>query len=326
MTTSSVWVTLKQHRFELGVATLGALALACWALFIELRLAALNVPSLCVENWLNVSADGRPGCAAPMEAWGAIVGSEGARISEVMRILPFAVGLLAGVPIVGRELEAHTAQTAWSLNPSRTRWLARQAIPISLLVLGSALLAAIGASAIEAERTAWGEGGAVLNIGLSGLPAIGRVFGAFGIGLLLGALLGRSVPALVLGAFLCFALVVGLGAGRDRWLETQKAVPIEASATSITTGWAWRDTAGELIPDETALARVPQDISILDAGQVQPIHSLEWLELHGYVMVPLGVPQEAAMGWIPYDVAAFSAIGLVSMAGAVVLVNRRRPA
>lgn len=39
-----------------------------------------------------------------------------------------------GVPIVARELEARTAQTAWSLSGSRLRWLLRQMAPILILL------------------------------------------------------------------------------------------------------------------------------------------------------------------------------------------------
>lgn len=325
MNGAAALVTLKQHRFEVAIVVLGALALAAWALLLEVRLAALSVPFRCIDNWLNAGAAGRPDCARPMDAWGGIVGVEGTRISEVMRVLPFAAGLLAGVPIVGQELEAHTAQTAWSLNGSRRRWLIRQIVPIGALVFVAAALASLGATAVDGQRAAWGEGGAVLNVGLSGIPALARVFASFGLGIFLGALMGRSVPALVLGALLSFALVVSLGVVRDRWLASQEAVPIEATATSITTAWAWRMPTGELISNEAAFALVPPSVSELDDGEVQPVKSLQWLEERGFVEIPLGVPQEVALGWARYDVLTFLAIGAICLVGTGVLIDRRRP-
>lgn len=40
----------------------------------------------------------------------------------------------------------------------------------------------------------------------------------------------------------------------------------------------------------------------------------------------MGVSDEMALGWAPYDGAIFGIVGVLSLAGAVVLVNRRRPA
>jgi hypothetical protein len=48
--------------------------------------------------------------------------------------LPSVLGLLGGVPIVWRELETRTAQTAWSLSPSRLRQLAHQISSIGLVL------------------------------------------------------------------------------------------------------------------------------------------------------------------------------------------------
>jgi hypothetical protein len=69
-----------------------------------------------------------------MRVWGGALAVDGEKLFMAMKILPFGVGLLAGVPIVARELEMRTAQTAWSLNGSRLRWLIRQVAPIGGVV------------------------------------------------------------------------------------------------------------------------------------------------------------------------------------------------
>ena len=54
-------------------------------------------------------------------------------------VFPVVAGLLAGGPIVARELESGTARLAWSLGPSRLRWFVQRAVPIlaSVLVAGA---------------------------------------------------------------------------------------------------------------------------------------------------------------------------------------------
>jgi len=152
-------VTLRQHRFEVGAAALAALVLGVSALVVEYRLRALNVAPGCIDNWL-ARADGPDGagaCVGPMHAWGEILGVEGGLIFGAMKYLPFAVGLLGGVPIVARELEARTAQTAWSLSDSRLRWLIGQVAPIRVVLGVTVTFAALAAGLLEANREAWGE-------------------------------------------------------------------------------------------------------------------------------------------------------------------------
>ena len=47
---------------------------------------------------------------------------------------PFIAGILLGVPIVAREIDRGTARLAWSLSPSRMRWLLQRLVPMILLV------------------------------------------------------------------------------------------------------------------------------------------------------------------------------------------------
>ena len=123
---------------------------------------------------------------------------------------------------MARELEAGTAQTAWSLNGSRVRWLARQIAPIAI-VLGTAMtLAALVAIPVGDIWVHWGYGGAASLIGLHGPLAVVRAFGAFGVGLAVGALLGRTLPAFLFGAVLSFAVLFAAGS-LSRCLATVSA-------------------------------------------------------------------------------------------------------
>ena len=338
-------VTLKQHRFEVVAAVLAALAVGVWALVVQYRLNALNVPPECIRDWLYTTdaRDQTGGCAGPMRAWSSILQGEGGAILDgegtislsAMGILPFMVGLLGGVPLVARELEARTAQTAWSLNGSRLRWLLRQVTPVAILLGIAVTFAAFAVEGLAAANVAWG-GYASFLIGVHGPLVLARALGAFGIGLLVGALLGRTLPAFVLGAALLVALLFAVGAASDAWLaglEPQVIAKLspeteeyDLQPRAVTTGWGVRTPDGILISieDATALARAagaPEPAP----GDVQDIPALEWFEQNGYTLLPLGVTDEMALGWAPYDGVVFSLVGLGSIAGAALLVNRRRP-
>jgi hypothetical protein len=336
-------VTLKLHRFELAAAVIAALAVAFWALVTESRLDALNAPQACVQDWLN-SPNADAACAGVMHSWGQILGEaeglfegEGVIPLSAMGMLPFAMGLLGGVPIVAAELEGRTAQTAWSLSGSRVRWLIRQIAPVGLLLGASISVAALTAGAVVGDDIAWGTP-AWIHIGIHGPLVLIRTFSAFGLGLMVGALVGRTLPAFILGAALSFAILFGVGIARDGWLDRLPPIVIGGPSQTTgepvmlpraeTTGWAWRTPDGQDISMEQGLARVPKKVSMQDADTEpgsQPAHSLGWLYDQGYLPLVLGVTEEMALGWQIYDGLAFGAIGVLSVAGTGVLVNRRRP-
>ena len=116
---SSARLVLKHHRFEVGAAVILGLLAAVAALVISYRLNSIGVPAGCFEQWLaGGGAEGAGDCAGPVQAFATINEDEAGKLLAFMAVLPFIVGLLAGVSIVGRELEARTAQTAWALTPS----------------------------------------------------------------------------------------------------------------------------------------------------------------------------------------------------------------
>lgn len=327
MTLTAARLTIKQHRFEVIAAVLAALVVAVWGLAIELRLGALGIPFQCIDGWLDTGPAGRPQCGGPMSAYANLIGAEAESFFMAMAVVPFAVGLLGGVPIVARELEARTAQTAWSLYGSRTGWLVRQVAPMATLIGVAIATTAVIATGIAGHDTAWGRS-AFLHVSEQGVAVAARAFGAFGLGLLLGALLGRALPAFAFGVVLSLALVLSVSSVRDSWLAGLDPAIVGAAASTdgeivnlpgtVTTGWGWRAPDGQPISEADAMAVVPA--GVVDAGD-----PLSWLIDRGYAPVILGVTDEMSLGWAPFDAAIFGFVGLFSLAGTVIVVDRRRP-
>lgn len=95
---------------------------------------------------------------------------------------------------------------------------------------------------------------------------------------------------------------------------------------SVPTTWGWLTPDGDLLSrDEARKLASDAGVPPADPNDVQDTPAATWLEEHGYFDVPLGVTDEMALGWARYDGLIFGMAGLVGIAGAIVLVNRRRP-
>lgn len=110
-------------------------------------------------------------------------------------------GAVLGSVVVSREIERGTAQLGWSLRGSRARWLADRVLAMTVLMalLLGVLLAAVALFSLatwvglDAFEAWWGYAirGPILLI---------RGLAAFAVAVLIGAVVGRQVSALLLGA------------------------------------------------------------------------------------------------------------------------------
>jgi len=330
MNVAAARVALKAHRFEVGVSVLVILVVAALAALIEARTALVSVPPGCFDIWRTSGPDGAGQCLGPIREWARSVSEDGTRLVAAMAYLPFAVGVLTGAPIVAGELEARTAQLVWSLYGSRPRWLRDQVVPI-LAVLGLALIAlAIGTAVIENDRAFFGYS-RVDDLGLTGASLLPRAFAAFCLSLLAGALMGRTLPALVLGLAATATLVVTLGWARDAW---QRQLPAEIDAgqgaavgqQTIVTAVLWKSPQGEVLSTEAARERAHASGAPLPPpGDAQDNPALAWLSEHHYTEMDMGISADTALQWGYYDALLFSLAGLSALSATGWAVRRRRP-
>lgn len=317
MILTSARIVLKHHRFEVGAAVILGLLAAGAALVISYRLNAIGVPAGCFEQWLaGGGAEGAGACAGPVQAFAQINEDEAGKLLAFMAVLPFIVGLLAGVSIVGRELEARTAQSAWALTPSRHRWLARQVGPILLVMTVAVALAAGAASVLETTREPWYHS-TFGDLMLHGWPVIGRALAAFSVGLLVGATVGRSLPALIVAAVVCVGLVMLGGALHEAWYQANSEVVGDTTSVGDNSYFAsvWLGPDGHVDREGLAYLQVPSGIE--DSNQ--------WLLDHGWKMVQFGVPASKAGQLAALDALGFAGVALVVGLATVPVVDRRRP-
>ena len=145
----------------------------------------------------------------------------GTKLLDVGFGVPFGMGLVLGVPLVAREVDHGTAGMAWTLSPSRVRWLVPRIAFVALVVIGLLGLIAIASdvvaqaiqpgSKLAADFTWYGRRGGLIV--MRGLVALA-------IGVSVGAIFGRQLPALLVAIFVSIAIFTVISLGMDRWLET----------------------------------------------------------------------------------------------------------
>jgi len=137
-------------------------------------------------------------------------------------VLPGVIGLFWGAPLVARELESGSFRLAWNQSVTRERWLA-----VKLGVLGLASMAAAGllslilgwwASPID-DAAGVGASGGFENrffpalFGARGIVPIGYAAFAFALGVLIGLMVRRTVPAMAITLAVFAALQIAMPVG-----------------------------------------------------------------------------------------------------------------
>jgi hypothetical protein len=211
------WLILsfRLHRWEILASAVGVAILSAAMLWFawQLRALAATDPG-CLDP-----ASYAPGCTQLGQRFYEL-SSKAEWLSYLSWLAPFAMGLVLGVPLVSREVEHRTAAIAWTMSRSRTRWLAGRAaflilamvvLLIVVAVAGEALASAtMPAQHLDRDFAWYGRRGALIVV---------RGLASLGIGVLIGAWLGRVLPALLVAVFASLVFFSAISLGMDRWIE-----------------------------------------------------------------------------------------------------------
>lgn len=227
MTLDAVRLSLRLGRFEIvafGLLLAGAIV---GGLAAAAHIASLAPPAACRDALADAAL--QPACVQTDAFWAAL-STYRPPLDSALVALPFAAAAFIGVPIVARELERGTSRLAWSLAPSRWRWYLARVAPSLLLIAVLSLLAGHALDRLlAASEPALDVSAAFPNFGFRGVVLAGRAVFVFCLAVALGAILGRTLPAVILVGVVAIA---GIGAGSDlhRLLLASEAVPMSEEA------------------------------------------------------------------------------------------------
>ncbi|HEX4256380.1 MAG TPA: ABC transporter permease [Streptosporangiaceae bacterium] len=120
-------------------------------------------------------------------------------------LLPVVIGLFWGAPLIAREVESGSYRLAWNQTVTRERWLAVKlgVLGLTSMALAGLLSLALGwwASPIDHAAAVGGSGGFQERFfptifGARGVVPIGYAAFAFALGVLIGLLIKRTIPAM----------------------------------------------------------------------------------------------------------------------------------
>jgi hypothetical protein len=190
-----IWVSWRQHRSQamVGLGLLCALAVYGLVLGLQMRTSfSNNNLASCLAHSLGA---GCPNSVATFDdSFGSLVNIG---FWGVLLLLPGLIGAAVGAPLLAREMELGTWRLAWSQTVPRTRWLVVQlaVAATGLIVLGAAMTLVITWYRAPMDRL---TGHFVHNAyDYEGLVFTAYVLFAFGLAVLFGQLLRRSIPALL---------------------------------------------------------------------------------------------------------------------------------
>lgn len=222
--------------------------------------------------------------------------------------------------MVAREIEARTAPLAWALDPGRARWFLQRVLPVLAVVLVLGVVIGIGGELVTQsppiQEHPLGAGFSDYGSRLGQVPV--RAVAAVVLGIAIGTLVPRQLPALLLTGAAALVLSVLVSWGMGAWMGAS-AEPIaydhgyEAGARLY--GQAFRDnTTGALISTEE------WDQQQLSADNPDPGAP------PGMTRIWLGVPGEKYGLWVLRESGIVLGLALFMAGMTFLLIQRKRPA
>jgi hypothetical protein len=190
-----IWLTWRQFRTQ-AVGVFAALA----ALAIVL---AVTGPNLADEYASGIAAcTTRGGCSNFTQQFFNDNSAPFLALIAVVMLLPALIGIFWGAPLIARELEAGTHRLVWNQSVTRTRWLT-----VKLALIGLAAMAAAGLGSLVVtwwsspiDKTAANDFPRMspLLFDARGIAPIGYAAFAFALGVTVGMLIRRALPAMAI--------------------------------------------------------------------------------------------------------------------------------
>ncbi len=175
-------------------------------------------------------------------------------LGVLVLVAPGLIGMFWGAPLVAREFEDGTFRLAWTQSVTRRRWMT-----VKLAVVGLASMAAAGLLSLVV--TWWS--GPLDRAGLNqfatfdqrGIAPIGYAAFAFTLGVLAGALIRRTLPAM----FVTLVVFVAVRLAEFSWVRPRLLHPVllNLALNPASTGYGQQGTLSVLFSSPTLMPDPP---------------------------------------------------------------------
>jgi hypothetical protein len=204
------WVAWRQHRLQLLLGAAAVTALALFLIPTGLDMSHFFTSSGLARCLRAGGAVGGADCGQLDEAFGSRYGGY-AFLVPLFLVAPVLFGIFFGAPLIAREIDSGTYRLAWTQGVTRPRWLTRKLA----MVVG----AAAAGSVSLAYLVTWWSRPLVANSGkrfqfgifdLRGVVPIGYAIFAVMLGIAIGAVIKKTLPAIGLTLVGFAAVRVGI--------------------------------------------------------------------------------------------------------------------
>jgi hypothetical protein len=236
-----IWLTWRQHRAE-------ALILGCVMMAAIAALALVDLAMARAFDQLGLRTCASLASQSCAEAANAFLGQFGSATHNVaifVTLVPGVVGMFVGAPMVAREVDRRTHWLVWSQDISRGRWLLVKTA--GLLLLG-ALAVGVFTLALRwmldtffqvAAPTGWGSPLEPFFFEVQGVVPVAAAVFALALGMAAGALLPRTLPAMLIVLVLFGVARVGVAQARFRYPPAPATTTVPVSARLLVPPGAW---------------------------------------------------------------------------------------
>jgi hypothetical protein len=226
-----IWLTWRQFRAS---AAMTAAALAALAAIL-----AVTGPALADEYSRGIAACTSQGgdCSDFADQFFRDHRGGFLAVTAVVLVVPALIGLFWGAPLIARELEAGTHRLVWNQSITRTRWLA---VKLGLVGLAAVTAAGLGSLAVglwsdPLDKTASDLFPQMepLRFGARGIVPIGYATFAFALGVTIGMIVRRTLPAMAITLAVFVALQVAVPPLVRAHLIPPKRSNVEITASNL---------------------------------------------------------------------------------------------
>ena len=202
--------------------------LAGSALLVWFKLTALHVEGGCFPT--SASLAGLAPCTlgagrdAALIAFNEITSSDANSVMLAMAVLPLLIGMVLGVGVVAPEIEGGTAPSTWVLARSRTRWLWGRMLPSLAVATATLTVLAVASQVLWLAQEPYLPNPWLnfFDASLHGPILVAKGLAAYGVGIAVGALLGRTLPAVMLATAVIWIGLAGTGTvARSLWMQAE---------------------------------------------------------------------------------------------------------